>query len=227
MHVDLKHDNIELSVKDTGIGIASKFTKLIFKRFQQAESHSKRSYEGSGLGLSIAEAYTKLLGGKLIVHSKENVGSTFKFTLPLNIDNFIKDTDTEINKVVEISNFQKSKVLVVEDDDTSAQYLTILLQQENFEVIHAKNGKISVEILKLDPSINLVLMDIRMPVMDGYKATKEIRKFNKTIPIIAQTAYSIDNDTAIAIEAGCTSCIAKPIKKDLLFKIIAEVLSVK
>jgi hypothetical protein len=160
------------------------------------------------------------------VESEEGKGSTFYFTIPYNavmeetytIEN---DVFTE-NKEVQI---KKLKILIVEDDEISYSFLTRTLQKISYEVLHAVTGVQAVEVCRNNPDIDLVLMDIRMPKMDGNEATRQIRQFNKDVIIIAQTAYAFVGDSEKAIEAGCNDYISKPIKSALLYELIKKHLS--
>jgi hypothetical protein len=215
-----KGEYLEFFVKDTGIGIPKNQNELIFERFRQGSESYSRGYEGSGLGLSIAKSYIKMLGGEIWVESEEGKGSTFYFTIPYNavmeetytIEN---DVFTE-NKEVQI---KKLKILIVEDDEISYSFLTRTLQKISYEVLHAVTGVQAVEVCRNNPDIDLVLMDIRMPKMDGNEATRQIRQFNKDVIIIAQTAYGFSNDREKAIEAGCNDYISKPINETLLYEL--------
>lgn len=113
-------------------------------------------------------------------------------------------------------------ILIVEDDETSLMLLRVYLAQENYKILYAPDGKIAVQIFNENPNICLILMDLKMPVMDGYEATRQIRKSNKNIPIIAQTAYALSGDSEKAMKAGCSDYITKPIKKEVLLSKIEK-----
>ena len=214
---------LEFFVKDTGVGIPKNQMELIFERFRQGSESHNRGYEGSGLGLCIAKSYVEMLGGKIWVESEEGKGSTFYFTIPYNSISeekikIINAVSAE-HKEVEI---KKLKVLVVEDDEISYSLLTKMLQKISYEVLHAITGVQSVEACRNNPDIDLVLMDIRMPKMDGNEASRQIRQFNKDVIIIAQTAYAFSGDREKAIEAGCNDYISKPINSTSLFELIKK-----
>src|SRR5664280_331134 len=218
-----KGEYLEFFVKDTGIGIPQKQYQLIFERFRQGSESHNRGYEGSGLGLSIAKTYVEMLGGEIWVESEEGKGSTFYFTIPYNSISeekikIINAVSAE-HKEVEI---KKLKVLVVEDDEISYSLLTKMLQKISYEVLHAITGVQAVEACRNNPDIDLVLMDIRMPKMDGNEASRQIRQFNKDVIIIAQTAYAFSGDREKAIEAGCNDYISKPINSTSLFELIKK-----
>ncbi|NOR28006.1 MAG: PAS domain S-box protein [Lutibacter sp.] len=204
---------VEIFVKDTGIGIKPEKHELIFKRFEQAEKDLSKKVGGLGLGLSIAKENTELLGGKIAVKSEMMNGSTFFVTLPFN----------PIYIDIEEENTIKHTILIAEDEEVNYMYLeTILVDvlKLNCTIIHVKDGREAINFCKTNTNIDLILMDLKMPILNGFKATRQIRKFLPNIPIIAQTAYSTVEDKEKAIEAGCNYFISKPIDKDALFAII-------
>jgi len=212
---------LEFYVKDTGIGIAKDRQAAIFNRFVQADISDKNALQGAGLGLSIAKAYTEMLGGKIWVESEEGHGSVFYFTLPCNTEAEIKPS---VNKSIPASKMggpiNKLKILIAEDESTSDLLITLTLKELSRGILHAHTGFEAVETCRNNPDIDLVLMDIKMPEMDGYDATMHIREFNKDVIIIAQTAYALWGDREKAIEAGCNEYIAKPFSKDELLSIL-------
>ncbi len=212
----IKDNILVFFVKDTGPGIPEEKIDAIFGRFIQGDlSPYTRSYEGSGLGLSIVKAYIELLNGKIWVESEVHKGSTFYFSIPYNPisnDHNYFEPSEPVKYV-----FKKSdKILIAEDDDVSYEYIQNLLKKEGLSLIRAANGEEAVNKAKENNDIALILMDIKMPVMNGIDATKQIRMFNENIPIIAQTAYAMLEDRRNAMEAGCNDYISKPISKALL-----------
>jgi PAS domain S-box-containing protein len=216
-------DYLEFFVKDSGLGISDSQKKIIFERFRQANDVIGRTHEGSGLGLAISKAYVEMLGGKIWVESQEGIGSTFYFTLPYQSDyipeekNIVKNTisiENEENKINDL------KVLIVEDDAISKLLITIAVKPFSNEILKVSTGYEAVEACRNNPDIDLVMMDINMPEMGGYEATKHIRKFNKDLVIIAQTANGMQSDHDEAIAAGCTDYISKPINIGSLSKLI-------
>ncbi len=179
--------------------------------------------EGAGLGLAISKAYAEMLGGKLWVESLLGQGSTFYFTLPDQPRSKI-NTDQEKTGLENLdeSNKKHLKILVAEDDETSKLHLSILLQNMAEEIYYARSGTEAIKMGQKHPELDLILMDIKMPLMDGDEASREIRKFNSDIIIIAQTAYALSGDRAKALAAGCNDYITKPIKKELLIEIIQK-----
>ena len=210
-------------IKDTGIGIPHNKLKVIFDRFVQADSSLSRPHEGSGLGLSIAQAYAKLLGGNLWVESEEGKGSTFFFNIPIqeSTPSHYK-TEPENPEIFITSNL---KILIAEDDKLNFLFLKKIIENIGITVMHAKNGAEAVEIVRNDAEIALVLMDIKMPLISGEEATLQIRKFNQTIPIIAQTAFAMPSDREKFIGIGCTDYISKPIKKNKLISLLKKYLT--
>lgn len=208
-------------VKDTGIGIPKERHKAIFNRFVQADIEDKNAYQGSGLGLSIAKAYVEMLEGEIWVESEVNSGSIFYFTIPF--DKTISITNETPNENIEntiTKSMKKLKILIAEDDNISFIYLSTLLSKLGHEIIHAKNGREAIDICKSQKDIDIILMDIKMPEIDGLEATMEIRKFNKTIQIIAQSAYIFEDDFINSKKVGCNNFLTKPIDKKELIQLI-------
>lgn len=203
-------------VKDTGCGIPEEKIEAIFERFIQGDISLTRPYEGSGLGLTLAKTNVGLLGGKIWVESEVGKGSTFYFSIPYKSKiekNVVSDNQKELNNAYKI----EKKILVAEDDDISFEFLKIILNRKNITLLRAVNGKEVIEIFEQNPDISLILMDVKMPEKDGIEATREIRNFNKTIPIIAQTAFAFAGDKDLIIQSGCNDYVSKPINsKDLL-----------
>ncbi len=211
-----KNDFLEFYIKDTGIGVESDRQEAIFERFIQADVEDKMARQGAGLGLSITKAYVEMLGGKIWMESIKSKGSVFYFTIPyiadlVNIDYSHKEVKANISDL---------KVLLVEDDETSALLINIMLEETKSEILRAKNGIEAVNICRENSDLDFVLMDIRMPKMDGYEATRKIREFNKDIVIIAQTAHALAGDIEKTIDAGCNFHLSKPIIKEKMFSIM-------
>ncbi len=216
---------IKFFVTDTGIGIPEKRQKAIFNRFEQADIEDSMALQGSGLGLSISKAYVEMLGGNIWVNSIPSKGSTFYFTIPYSKTLSQHDNTNKTGTAVKHSDTgsKKMKILIVEDDDTSTQLLSIIFQNKDYELFYSKNGKEAVEITRENPDIDVILMDIKIPLIDGYEATRRIRKFNKKVAIVAQTAYALAGDDKKAFEAGCEYHISKPINRIELLNIIEEI----
>ena len=220
---DSKPAELEFYVKDTGIGIPKERQEAVFKRFIQADISNKMAQQGAGLGLSISKAYVEMLGGKIWVESNEGIGSTFYFTLPFNEES--EEIIAIENKVVskkKDDKILKLKILIAEDDETSKMLISISVKEFSKEIMEASTGIEAVEICRNNPDIDLILMDIQMPDLNGYEATRQIRQFNNNVLIFAQTAYGLAGDRKNAIEAGCNDYISKPITRDLLAQLIKK-----
>lgn len=215
---NISSPELKIYVKDTGIGIRPEKHQQIFERFSQAEKELANKVGGLGLGLSIAKENTELLGGKISVESEMMQGATFTITLPYKP---VFDNSTIKN------NQYKHTVLIAEDEEVNYMYLETILKDVmklSCNIFHVKNGKEAVDFCKKNSAIDFILMDLKMPVLNGFKATEQIRKFLPNVPIIAQTAYSTSEDREKAAIAGCTDFISKPIEKKIFFSIIDKIL---
>jgi len=220
---DVEPEVLEFFVKDTGIGIPEDKHKAIFERFVQADITDSHAYQGAGLGLAISMAYVEMLSGNLHVESEPGKGSTFYFTIPYNIEHKDKSTIERPALVKEMKdNINNLKILIVEDDKVSELLITRELRKFSREIILANTGLDAIEACHANPDIDLILMDIKMPKMDGYEATREIRKFNNDVILIAQTAFVMSGDAEKAIAAGCNNYISKPIRNEVLNTMIQE-----
>ncbi|WP_372744669.1 ATP-binding protein [Lutibacter sp.] len=217
-----KDNAVQFYVKDTGIGIPKDKQTEIFERFIQADINDIKAREGVGLGLSISKAFLQLLKGKIWLESEENVGSTFYFTIPCNRNNQINGIKNNLNKTIMNSTISGLKILIVEDDEISSELLSIMVENISKEVITANTGVDAVSICKNNSDIDLILMDIQMPDLNGFEATKQIREFNKNVIIIAQTAFGLLGDKEKTIESGCDEYISKPIQSEELNKLIKK-----
>ena len=220
---NLKNDFLEFYVEDTGIGIHSDMHEEIFKRFRQVEVLDNRQYGGSGLGLSISKAYVELHGGEIWLKSEIGKGSVFYFTVPYKLEKQDSNSENQIVNEITLANNTPITVLIAEDEDFNFMLVEELLSGSNFNIIRVINGFEAVEICKTNKNIDLILMDIKMPLMDGYEATKQIKQFLPNLPIIAQTACSTEADKNKALTAGCDDFISKPFKQvQLISKIIEK-----
>lgn len=224
--VSKKQNKLRFFVKDTGIGIPKERQKAIFERFIQADIADKNAYQGAGLGLAISKAYVEMLGGEIWVESTTDlnigeIGSTFHFTIPDHATEksgffHTNDENNEDNQ----EPFNHLKILLVDDDSTSIFLLARLIKHQSREILIANDGMEAIEACRNNPDIDLVLMDIKMPGIDGFEATRRIRQFNTNVVIIAQTAYALMGDRQKVIDAGCNDYLTKPIRKqDLILKI--------
>jgi PAS domain S-box-containing protein len=214
---------IEFFVKDMGIGIPKERQQAVFERFIQADIENTMARQGAGLGLSITKAYVEMLGGNIWVESEEGIGSTFYFTLPYNVELKVKMNTKEIEDTANSENHVKNlKILIAEDDETSEMLLSLNVSEFSNEIITAITGKEAIEACQNNPNIDLVLMDIQMPEVNGFEAARQIRKFNKDVIIIAQTAYGLAGDKEKSLDAGCNDYISKPINKSKLESLIQK-----
>ena len=214
----LDGNNIVFYVKDTGIGIPADRVDVIFDRFVQADLSNSRPHEGSGLGLSIVKAYLKMLNGKIWVESEAGKGSLFSFSIP-SCEAKRDEHNVKVTNINTVPDLNKT-ILIAEDDYASYLYLERLLSGSDLKIMRTTNGEATVKAVKENPGLNLIIMDIKMPGITGLEATRKIRKFNETVPIIAQTAYALDGDREVIIEAGCNDYISKPVKPGELLKMI-------
>ena len=213
-----KDKYLEFFVKDTGHGIREEQKKFVFERFRQGSESLSRNYEGAGLGLTISKAFVEMLGGKIWIESSVGKGSEFYFTIPYIIKtNEINPAKSLVSADEAENQLNKLKILIAEDDKLSSILLGKVVRNFSKEVIIAKNGVEAVEACCNNPDIDLILMDIKMPLMDGYEATRLIRRFNPDVVIIAQSAFALTGDQDKAIAAGCNDYLTKPIiRKDLM-----------
>ena len=220
VNLEVVDNHILFSISDSGIGIPDDKQEMIFDRFMQADLGITRGYEGSGLGLSICKAYVEMLGGKIWLKSEQGKGSTFYFTLdepPVAMHAEAKeDTSQKITKAADTEKKSSLKVLVVEDDETSYELITLILAKSGYKFLHAKNGKEAIELFSQNRDVDIILMDIKMPVMDGLEATRRIREKDTEVPIIAQTAFAFDSDISKAFDVGCNDYITKPFRQEEL-----------
>jgi PAS domain S-box-containing protein len=215
---------VKFFVKDTGIGIDKKNHEIIFNTFRQIDDAHTRRFSGMGIGLSISKKLVEKLGGKIWVESEKGAGSVFCFTIPDSSD-LNRQNNLASNDEVEIKNdFNKKTILVTEDEESNYNLLKILLTRLNINVLWAKNGIEAVDLCKNHPEIDLVLMDVKLPLMSGYDSTVLIKEFRPELPIIAQTAYATSIDKENAIKSGCNDYLSKPIQKKLLYEILNKYL---
>ena len=218
-----KDDMLEFYCIDSGIGIPTCKREKIFERFHQVDNSLTRNHEGAGLGLSITKAFVDMMGGTLMVESSEGAGSKFSFTLPYTpapptVQHEVTTGRLTVDKHSELC------MLIAEDDDVSALLLKKNLKNDNVTIISAQNGWEAVNLVQHHPEINIVLMDIKMPVMNGFEATRLIKERRPDLPVIAQSAFTSQEDREKAKQAGCDRFITKPIKRSDLFEMMAELL---
>jgi PAS domain S-box-containing protein len=216
----LKAGFAEFFVTDTGLGISKEAQVRIFENFVQEEVSLTRAHEGNGLGLAITKNVIKLLGGDIRVESEKGVGSSFFFYIPFDgADRMIESMELE-KKRISLSN--NPVLLIAEDDESNRLYLKKFFPADSITIHFANNGLEAVDLCIEHPEISLVLMDLKMPVMDGFQATRTIRTFRKDLPIIAITAFAMSTDKAKAMEAGCDDYLSKPVTRALLLSRIRD-----
>jgi CheY-like chemotaxis protein len=215
--------NIVFWVKDTGIGIEPDRINVVFDRFVQADLSNSRPHEGSGLGLSIVKAYINALNGTIKVDSEPGTGSTFSLSIPCN---FPSETGAFESKSEQAGQSKESNVtiLIAEDDYSSYLYLENLLSGKGIEFLHTTNGIDTIKAVQENQEIDLILMDLKLPGISGLEAAQQIRLFNTSIPIIAQTAYAFSGDKDLAINSGCNDYISKPIRRKELLAMVNKYL---
>ncbi len=221
----LEDGQLRFYVKDTGIGIDPEHHKTVFQRFTQEEMGTTRTFEGAGLGLPITRAYVEKLGGRIWLESKKNSGSVFYFTLPFVP---VKTEQSQASHVIVDSDSKKIgnlRFLLVEDDIVSQEFMNELLEPTDVELSIAGSWEEAKEKHNVFADFDLILMDIRLPGVSGFDAIREIRKYNKHLPIIAQTAFAMQDDGKKCLQAGADDYIAKPIDKNHLLTILRNVLN--
>ena len=185
------NEYIEFFVEDTGIGIESHMQSAIFQRFRQVDESMSRNFGGTGLGLAICNGLSKILGGKLWLKSEPGKGSTFFFEIPY------QHTDTTIKKspvkiiLDEIYDWSGKTILIVEDDPINQEFLNAILEPTKATLINSYSGEDSIKLCIEHPEINIVLMDIRLPQMNGFEAFEKIHQMRSDLPVIAQTAFEL------------------------------------
>lgn len=220
----IKGDALRLYVKDTGIGISPQNFETIFERFSQEEKELSLKHGGLGLGLSISRENAKLLGGNIYLESEKGIGSTFYVSIPYKPALAATDGSLDIH-TNPATKSNEIVVLVAEDEEVNYLYIEALLKSEKshtYQLIRAINGKQAVDICLANKNIDLVLMDIKMPLMNGNEATQKIKAILPHLPIIAQTAYSTEQDKEKAFSHGCNDFITKPLDKEKLFTLIRK-----
>lgn len=217
----LKNDKIVIFVKDSGIGIAKEKQDIIFERFAQEDTDMKTSSKGLGLGLSIVKENAELINGTVTMESEKDKGSVFYIEIPYNP---VQQAPQNGKETIEVE--KQYRVVLVEDEEVNFLYLEELLENivPNIDIIHAKNGQEAVDLCTNNSPIDLVLLDIKLPVMNGYEAARKIKKIRPNLNIIAQTAYSLPEDKAKAMDAGCADFISKPISMGKMKQIMQNYL---
>ena len=209
-------------VKDSGIGIPYEKQQAIFERYRQVDTNDAKPIIGFGLGLAISKAIVELLGGHLWVESTPGQGSLFTFTIKTNIVINTTMETTQVNNSSYPFDFKEHTILIAEDIDFSFLYIEAVLRRSGVKILWAQNGKEAIEHIKTNLDIDIVLMDMHMPVMNGYEATSVISSLRPGLPIIAQTAFVLPDDVKKCYAAGCAGYLAKPIRKEQLLNTLTE-----
>ncbi|NOQ25713.1 MAG: response regulator [Bacteroidales bacterium] len=213
-------------VKDTGIGIVKDKQKIIFDIFRQADDSLTRDYGGTGIGLYVVKRFTEILGGKVELESEKGKGSTFYIYIPITEPIQTNNKLIQENKQKGTSSYSDKTILIVEDDKVSAKLLVEILSDKKINYLIAEDGNEAVKACSENHNIDLVLMDIKMPDMNGYEATKLIKKKRPELIVVAQTAHAVSEDKEKALKAGCDDFITKPIIQKDLIRIINKALNV-
>lgn len=218
----IKNKELYFQIEDTGIGIPKHLHTKIFDRFWQVDSTVTREFGGTGLGLSISKAYVELMGGRIWLDSEPGIGSVFHFTLPF--EPITKTSQSEIEDMEKRFDGTASKkvILIAEDETNNFLLVREYLSESVFNIIRVENGLDAVNICKNRRDIDIILMDIKMPVMDGIEATRQIRIMRPEIPVIAVTAYAYDTDKKRLLESGFNEYLPKPLKRDSLLKMLKK-----
>jgi PAS domain S-box-containing protein len=220
----LEDQNVVFKIRDTGIGINRENLGHIFEEFRQEFDGHHRPFEGLGIGLTLAKEVIERMGGKIVVQSEKGVGSEFSFSIPYRPASNIKPKTSApvIEQTLSPIDWSSRKCLLVDDNKDVLIYLNRILTDTGVYILTARSGFEAIEIIRANPDIDVVLLDMQMPEMNGIEATKEIRKIRKDIPIIAQTAFIFEDDKDIILEAGCDACLIKPIRREHLLTVMSS-----
>jgi PAS domain S-box-containing protein len=220
----LENQNVVFKIRDTGIGINKENLGRIFEEFRQEFDGHHRPFEGLGIGLTLAKEVIERMGGKIVVVSEKGVGSEFSFSIPYRPAGSTKTkVATVINEsILKPIDWSSRKCLLVDDNKDVLIYLNRILTDTGVSIVTARSGFEAIEIIKATPDIDVVLLDMQMPEMNGIETTREIRKIRKNLPIIAQTAFIFEDDKDIILEAGCDACLIKPIRREHLLTVMSS-----
>ena len=221
---NIKKKFVEFYVRDTGIGITPLDQDVVFQLFRQLDETKNRQNGGNGLGLPVSKALIEKLGGTISVNSEPGKGSIFVFTIPYENETGTTITSSETSKSKEY-NWEDKTILIVEDEVYNHAYIEKLLSDTDAKLLNAWDGKMALELVKTHPEISMVIMDIKMPVMDGNESMKMIKKFRPKLPVVAQTAYAYGHESKEGLEAGFDNFLIKPIDSSLFKQVINRYLS--
>ncbi len=222
----IKGDEIELFVRDTGIGIPPEDLDEIFNRFKRAENQPELTAPGTGLGLSISRSIVSKLGGRIWVESEIGKGSVFKFTIPFNAatESDLSEKEMILDDSGLEPDWHDRTIMIAEDEELNFLFLKEALKPTSIVIHWAKNGHEAIDLVKKHPEIELTLMDVKMPDMDGYEATRQIKTVRPDLPIIIQTAFALSDEKAKSVKQGGDGFITKPINRQLLIRTISRFL---
>jgi signal transduction histidine kinase/ActR/RegA family two-component response regulator len=209
-------------VKDTGVGIAEESLPVIFDRFRQVGKADANLANGFGLGLAICKALVELLGGNIWAESRAGHGSVFYFTIPFKTPKLTEMNNSNTTETAFPYDWKGRTILIAEDIDFNFLYIEAVLRRTGARVLWAQNGREAIEMVKVNPGIDIALMDIHMPIMNGYDATREIMKIRPDLPVIAQTAFVLPDDVKACYAAGCAGYLAKPIRREQLLNTLTD-----
>ena len=217
--IDEQQGLIYFTIQDSGSGIEEDHQQHVFDRFKRVENDKSIQVGGLGLGLSISKAYIEVLGGTISFESKMGEGSTFYFSIPLQ---YVKSEPIIVKPIKEKEGMKSANktILIAEDDNINFLLFQKMMKDKDFKIIRAKNGQEAVDICISNSNIDLVLMDIKMPVLNGFEAVEQIKPIRPELPIIAQTAYSSSEDRIKIEKAGFDDYITKPLSRERLFELI-------
>jgi signal transduction histidine kinase/CheY-like chemotaxis protein len=221
--VDEINGKITFKIQDTGLGIDIDNLDYIFDRFKRLDSELSVKAGGLGLGLAISKAYVEMMGGTISLESKVNEGSTFSFSIPLEYNEEQRVIKRPTKSTIRINGKEARTILIAEDDNINFLLFQKIVKHTNYTIIRAVNGQEAVAFCSENPNIDLVFMDIKMPVMNGYEALEKIKTIRPELIVIAQTAYSSAEDEARIYNAGFYAYITKPINREKLFKMFDDV----
>jgi signal transduction histidine kinase len=222
MVLEKNSPELRFYVEDTGMGIPEEAQNYIFERFRKVDVNIQKIFRGTGLGLFICKNLVKKFGGKIWIESEPDKGSKFFFQIPYNSGNdFIAETYTNASSLKKSSfDFANKLILVAEDEDSSYNFIENIMKETNAILIRAKNGQEAIDLVNKHGKVDLILMDIQMPIMNGYEAISILKIENKDIPIIVQTAYALVSQKQDVLKSGCNEFLAKPFQKNDLLNAI-------
>jgi PAS domain S-box-containing protein len=218
VNIAVDDDQLRITVADTGVGIPKGELAKIFQPFHKTPDTIKNAIDGNGLGLALAKNRANAMGGNISVASQYGQGATFRLVLP----GLLKAEKPEKAEPVSENALKDKTILVVEDEQSNYLYLEAVLRKKGCKVLHALNGAQAVKMGLNGHKVDLILMDLSMPVMDGFTATQKIREKNKEVPIIAHSAFVLNNEKAFALQSGCNDFLAKPVKQEDLIAVMLK-----